>query len=106
MADKQYPRAGCYHIGANVRELSLMQDTAYSGMDMREALATYEREENDSLNPTERREFFRGWRQNQVVHPANRLIRLAQYLNADQLDALGVEAQALVDKWDTILRGS
>lgn len=101
---KQLPSVGYVHVGANVRESSLYPNNRYSGMGMRQALAEFEREGGHALDALERREFFRGWRQNQVVRPANTLIELAQYLNADQLDALGAEAQALADKWEAILR--
>lgn len=92
------------HVGANVREQTLYDLGRYSGMNKDQALAEYVREVGHDLDLQQRRKFLRGWRQNQVVRPANTLIKLAQYLNADQLDALGAEAQALADKWEAVLR--
>jgi len=84
------------HFGSLARYDWVREDRTLT---MEQALFNRETELGRELDRQERRDFMRGWRAGLVVQSANELISLSRYLRKDDLEALGEEVFALLQKY-------
>ena len=106
MTKKQYPRAGCTHIGANYRHLTRVRSEGYEDLTMQSAFAMFEAEERErghSVDARDKREFFRGWRAGKAQYAIRNLGNLMRYLNAEELEQLGEDLYGMARSWGAIV---
>jgi hypothetical protein len=103
--EDQYPRAGCVHIGANYRWLTLAGSEGYQGLVMRTAFAKFAAEETADgrqVDDRDKREFFRGWRAGKAQYALRNMGNLMRYLDANELDEIGDDLMTVAIKWGAV----